>query len=549
MKKLLSVCLALIMMLSVFSITSSALQTYEIFQEGNLFYYLTEENTVHVCDYVFDNVYEPKGALTIPETVTHHDVKYTVTGVETEALYASTYTSITLPSTITYIGDYAFSTCDFLEDVIVPEDCHFDYFGINVFLTTPFETELYSQDEIIFGKNVLFSYIGNADEYVIPEEIDILANNCFFMSGVKNVVFNDKIAEIPEFTFASCRNLTEITIPDSVEYIGEGAFKDCTSLEKITLGENVCRLGVDCFANTKIKSIHLGQSVYEISGAFRDCKTLESITVDVANTALIADGNAIYLKTTFIFDGEEKDGLILEYYLPSKAQGKVTLKSNVGAIGEYAFYGCNGLQEVVAKELEYVDTQAFCNSSIKKFSANSNYMVWDSAFRNCKNLETINLEKVDYIGMGAFENCTALKEITLPQDVYAINELAFANTGITEITIYGDDCYIYESAFKGCKNLETVRLEEGVTSVGANTFLGCPELKTIYISKTVKEFDDNAFSGCEDVLFQIVSGSKGHDFIKKMGYSFETVGRVSLLERIVNFFDNILEILFGWILF
>ena len=56
---------------------------------------------------------------------------------------------------------------------------------------------------------------------------------------------------------------------------------------------------------------------------------------------------------------------------------------------------------VVANELEYIGDYAFCNSSIKKFSAKGNYYIWDSAFRNCKNLETIILDY--YLEAGLFK--------------------------------------------------------------------------------------------------------------------------------------------------
>ena len=175
-------------------------------------------------------------------------------------------------------------------------------------------------------------------------------------------------------------------------------------------------------------------------------------------------------------------------------------------------------------------------------------MIWDAAFRNCKNLESINLENVEYIGVGAFENCTSLEDVTFSETIGEISELAFSNTGLKNVEIQGNDCYIYESAFKGCKNLQTVRLEDGVTYIGMNAFLGCPELETIYISKRVKEFDENAFNGCENVLFQVIDGSRGHSFIKDLGYDFETVGSISFFERIVIFFENLFSSLFGWII-
>ena len=328
----------------------------------------------------------------------------------------------------------------------------------------------------------------------------------------------------------------------------DGAFKDCMNLESVTLGAKVKSLGVDCFANTKIKTIHLPQDVYNIAGAFKNCPALESVTVDPANTALTTNGKAVFRKTQFTVDGKSKNGYILLYYLPSKAQGKITLNSDVRAIGEYAFYGCSKLEEVEAYDLMFVDFYAFSYSGIKKFNADSVSRIESGAFRNCKNLQEINLQSVDYIGVASFENCTSLTSITLPEDIEAIYETAFANTGITEITIYGDNCYIYESAFKNCKNLKTVNLEDGVYYVGMNAFIGCSDIETIRISKSVKLFDDNAFNGCENAHFEVVNGSRAHDFVKKKGYDFETVGSVSIFERISNFFANIFETLFGWLL-
>lgn len=547
MKKILSVVLVLVMMLSAFSVTASAeavvMTGYYDAEINGLYYVLYEDegySEAYVVGYEVnpDNI-APAGAITIPETVTYQGDEYTVTGIEDDAFYQSLFTSITLPDTINYMGDYAFSTCDYLENVVVPDDCHFDYFGMSVFSTTPFEAEIYSKDETIFGENVLYSYIGNADEYVIPEGIDILANNCFFMSGVKSVVINENITEIPYYAFASCRNLTSVVIPDSVEYIYDGAFQDCTSLEEITLGESVTYIGLDCFANTKIKSIHLGQAVYSVFGAFRNCNALETITIDAGNTALTTDGNAIYFNTSFYFEDFDI-GNILVYYIPSKAQGKVTLKSDVMMIGAYAFYGCKELKEVSAETLYAIDTDAFRNSSIEEITAPDIMMIWDGAFKNCKNLTDIDLTTVTTISTGAFENCTSLTEVEFSEYIYDVGAQAFANTGLTEVVIYGEDCWIEEGAFMNCQKLESVRLEEGVSYVGTNAFLNCPNLKTICLAKSVKTFEENAFNGCDNVTFELIKNTTAYKYIKNnTDFNIEVVGNYSLWQRILDFFRSL----------
>ena len=546
MKKFLSVALVLIMMLSVFSVTASAeavvmTEYYDV--EINDIYYSFYENEeiaeAYVVGYEADlNNIAPAGALTIPETVTYKGDKYTVTGVESGAFYQSLFTSITLPSTIAYIGDTVFMSSDYLEMVIIPEDCYFTYFGESVFVGTPFEAEIYSKDETIFGENVLYSYIGNDDEYVIPEEINILANNCFFMSGVKSVVINENITVIPYHAFASCRNLTSINIPDSVEFVHEGAFKGCTNLETVVLGKNVDSLGVDCFANTKIKSIHLGPNVAYITGAFNNCNALETITIDPANGLLSTDGKAVYSDLSGLIGMDlGVGGYLLEYYIPSKTPAQLVLDNKTMGIGAYAFYNNKNIKSVTGQTLVLVDGYAFANSSIEEFDSGLLMYVWTNAFRNCRNLKSIDLHNVLSIEDGAFQNCTSLAEVTFNDTISYIGCQAFENTGLTDVVIYGDDCYIYEGAFMNCKNLESVRLEEGVSYVGMNAFLNCPKQKTIYLSKTVKAFEDNAFNGCDNVTFELIKNTTAYKYIKNnTDFDFQVVGNYSLWQRIIDFF-------------
>jgi hypothetical protein len=126
----------------------------------------------------------------------------------------------------------------------------------------------------------------------------------------------------------------------------------------------------------------------------------------------------------------------------------------------------------------------------------------------------------------AFYGCTKLTSIQMPSSVAEIKDYAFSNTSISEISIPVNVTIIADGAFEYCDNITTIDIPNNVALVG-----------------------DYAFNGCENVTFQVVNGSKGYDFVKRMGYNFETDGNVSFFERIANFFDNILEILFGWIFF
>ena len=209
-------------------------------------------------------------------------------------------------------------------------------------------------------------------------------------------------------------------------------------------------------------------------------------------------------------------------------------------ISAYAFYGCKDLKEVDAGTLVAIDEAAFANSGIEKLSATMLMFVYDNAFRNCKNLTEINLLTATFIGAGAFENCTSLTDVEFSSSIREIGGKAFANTGLTDVVIYGEDCYVEEGAFMNCQNLESARLEEGVYYVGMNAFLNCPKLETIYLSKTVKEFEDNAFNGCDNVTFQVTKNTTAYKYIKNnTDFNFEVVGNYSLWQRILDFFRSL----------
>ena len=410
-------------------------------------------------------------------------------------------------------------------------------------------------DTAVIGKNVLFGYMGNEKDYEIDENIDILVNGCFRFSGIESIAFNGNIDTIPATCFAGCRNLESVTIPDTIYYINDGAFKDCVNLKEVILGENVNYIGVNAFSNTAIKTIHLPENVTYVSGAFAGCKKINSITVDENNTTFFADENMLYQAMYFTY--EDLDGgtydyaeKSIEFYFPAKVNKVVDIPDDVMMIGDYAFYYCDNLETVNASSVTYVGEYAFSGTGIKTFNGDNCQYFYASSFRNCKKLEEINLENAWYIATAAFENCTSLKDVKLNEDIGVIDGAAFANTAIEEIEIYGEDVWLGEAVFKNCRNLKKVTLGDGVYSLEMDSFLGCDKLETVYLSKTIKAIAENTFNDCENVTFQVIKNTKAHRELKKLGYDFEIVGKLTFGEEITNFFEMVnewfFELLFGW---
>ncbi len=570
MKKLLSVVLAVIMAMSVFAVGASAWwwddedeETYfyeEIFLDNVIYLIDSEFMTATVTGYETDDEGNSLlGAdITIPESVSYEGDSYTV---DTISYYAfsdcSTLTSITIPETVTHIDDYAFSDAAYLETVIIPETTAFDYFGSHVFDGTPVLGYLAENSEngaVILGKNVLYAYVGTDSSYTVPEEITIIADYCFFLSSVEEIILNDNITEIREFTFSNCRNLKEITVPETVEYIGEGAFSGCISLEKATIGDAIYSIGIKAFENTKIKELYLGDDLENLAGAFAGCNTLEKFVIS-ENNGYYMDGDALCyhyeFEDEFIESIEIPDEIplsfdTLEYFIITSDKTSYTVPENISGINSYAFYNNKQIKEVILTSPVDIYSEAFEYSGIERIDFSKITSVGYNAFLGCKGIQSADLSNAYLVDDSAFENCTSLEEVTLGDALYYIGSLAFANTALTTVDIVGAYTVVCEGAFKGCAELTRINFNSDVNYIDSYIASYCPNLERVYISETVTYVDENAFAYNDGIVFEVIKYSDGYDFVEEMGYEYEIVGKLSFFERLSRFFTNLFNEIMDW---
>lgn len=90
-----------------------------------------------------------------------------------------------------------------------------------------------------------------------------------------------------------------------------------------------------------------------------------------------------------------------------------------------------------------------------------------------------------------------LLSIIIPEGVTSIGTSAFYDCYVlTSINIPDGVTSIGESAFYGCYELTSINIPEGVTSIGARTFEDCRSLVSITIPDGVTSIGESAFSGC-----------------------------------------------------
>ena len=171
-----------------------------------------------------------------------------------------------------------------------------------------------------------------------------------------------------------------------------------------------------------------------------------------------------------------------------------------------SYFGTNSdvyIPEGVTKIRRHV----FEDSSIKRiFLPESMKIIEASSFRNCKNLEYINIPLgLQRIGEQSFARCTRLQtagidkkcNIVLDPMMKKVPERLFFNCeNLKSIILPPEIETIEKEAFWGCENLEELVVPNTCKMIGSNAFYSCSKLKNLKIKSETILFDGNIFSGC-----------------------------------------------------
>ena len=131
--------------------------------------------------------------------------------------------SYVIPSSVTSIGNSAFSGCDSLSEVVIP----FSVTSIG---------------------DRAFAGCGSLSEVVIPSSVTSIGDRAFAGCGsLSDIVIPSSVTSIGDRAFKDCGSLSSIVIPDSVTSIGCSAFFDCGSRSSIVIPSSVTSIGDSAF--------------------------------------------------------------------------------------------------------------------------------------------------------------------------------------------------------------------------------------------------------------------------------------------------------------
>ena len=221
-------------------------------------------------------------------------------------------TSVTIPTSVTSIGSYAFSYCDKLKRV--------DISSIKMWCG------------VAFGGYKANPLCNGADLYL---------NN----KKVENLTIPDSVTSIGDYAFEDCRSLTSVTIPTSVTSIGSSAFSECTSLTSITTPDSVTSIGNAAFAGcTSLTSITIPNSVTSIRDfAFGRCTSLTGITIPDSVTSIDISAFSYCRSLTSVTIPTSVTSIGRYAFSECTSLTSVTIPTSVTSIGGYAFEECKNL--------------------------------------------------------------------------------------------------------------------------------------------------------------------------------------------------------------
>ena len=451
--------------------------------------------------------------------------------------------SITVPDSIEYINDEAFSYSSATNDVITKNVVEIGAFA--------------------------FAECHNITELNIPKSLKVIDDYAFAeCCNLTTVSETANLISIGHYAFSSTK-VTKFSIGSALESFGKYVFEDNTGLEKFTVKSDNKNFSVKngvlynkeqsiivCYPNAKKDSTFvITNDIVCFDGAFGGSEYLTEIIIDEGIYSI--PKNVFHLmysveevtipttvkkigKTIFPHDSNLK---IVNYnaensysYLAFKWCENLTtvnIGEKVTSISESSFVGCSKLVNVnFAGNVEFIGQEAFAGSE------------WEENIRNCAEGEIVYVDKVLYFGgkasgdvvvkngtksiyYEAFDNHTDsdscsydkidITSILLPDSLENIGAGAFKKcTEITSMTIPSGVKEIQEYTFMYCYSLENVILNEGLQSISGNAFDECVRLEDIFIPASVENIATSAFSEC--ITIRGYKNTAAQYFVERLDY-------------------------------
>ena len=327
---------------------SNAYAQEEHFQYGDLWYIIRDDEalvTWHKGEDFEGNYDDLEQNVVIPDTIIAKndegdDVSYPVTGIDEKAFHNNgTIETITIPATITELGDNCFSQMSHLREFRV--DAANQYFAAK-------DGVLYT-----YGYQQLLYYpklLNEEGTLRIPDETTHIAMNAANGSGIRELICGENLQEIDKEAFAYCYSLQKVVFNSNLRSIKQEAFIDCEDLTgTIQLPALLNDIHATAFANTNVDSFLIDESNEHFA-------SVDGVLMDKAQKKMVLFPGS-WTEYTF---PDDITTIGTYAFRNSKLQGKITLPPHVSVIEQGAFEGCKSVTDLTLNaELTRIDDYGF----------------------------------------------------------------------------------------------------------------------------------------------------------------------------------------------
>ena len=193
--------------------------------------------------------------------------------------------SVTIPESVTSIGQSAFESCFSLDSLIIKDAA--TSIGASAFDGCSHLTTLSLGKNITTIGDYAFQGCSYLTNVTIPQSVTSIGRQAFYLTDLNTLTIKGPIKSMGYAAFAGCTNLTSLSLYDGIQTIGEGAFINSTSLEAVTIPQSVTSIGASAFVNcSNLSTITIPEKVTTIeSNTFNGCSHLESIMLPAGLTS------------------------------------------------------------------------------------------------------------------------------------------------------------------------------------------------------------------------------------------------------------------------
>ena len=312
--------------------------------------------------------------------------------------------------------------------------------------------------------------------------------NPYYASDADGCLYDENRINLYQYPVGNSRGT--YTVSDMVKYIGPKAFFGCNRLQQVVIPENVLRIHgsafQDCDSLTEVK---LSEGLQYIgSSAFDDCDALLKIQVP----------DSVVTITSKAFGDRYK---VIVHCNENSFAADWAKNANHPYVINGSTQEENIIHKTVSETLAFTldqRTQTLTVDCLGELPDNTSFEVFDQPIG--MNIMSVEIsDGCTAVGEYVFSNCRNLRTVRLPDGLQTIGRRAFSSSGLQQIDLPESVTAIGDSVFNNNQKLQALLIPNKVTSIGKSLANYCRSLKYVVLGNGVKTIPSTCFIGCSQL--------------------------------------------------